>query len=101
MTEAFGDKAIMNLRFMFPDEHIPTDDTGFRDFLNLHFLTTTNLFSDIKAATAKVAMKSIAIAPLTLDSLYAYLAAYCTALVPFTDDLLRYGLSEDADQIIL
>ena len=32
ITEAFGDKAIMNLRFMFPDAHIPTDDTGFREF---------------------------------------------------------------------
>ena len=58
MTEAFGEKALMNLKFMFPDEHIPTDETGFRDFLNRHFLTTTNLFSDVKAATAKVAMKS-------------------------------------------
>ena len=47
MTEAFGEKALMNLRFMFPDEHIPTDETGFREFLNRHFLTTTNLFSDI------------------------------------------------------
>ena len=47
MTEAFGEKALMTLRFMFPDEHIPTDETGFREFLNRHFLTTTNLFSDI------------------------------------------------------
>ena len=47
MTEAFGEKALMCLRFMFPDEHIHTDETGFREFLNRHFLTTTNLFSDI------------------------------------------------------
>ena len=35
MTEAFGEKALMNLRF----KHIPTDETGFREFLNRHFLT--------------------------------------------------------------
>ena len=61
MTEAFGEKAIMNLRFMFPDDHIPTDDTGFREFLNRNFLRTINLFSDIRNATAKVAMKPIAL----------------------------------------
>ena len=53
MTEAFGETALMSLRFMFPDEH-----------MNRHFLTTTNLFADIKAATAKVAMKSIVTTPL-------------------------------------
>ena len=42
MTEAFGEKAMMNLRFMFPDDHIPTDDTEFRGFLNRNFLRTIN-----------------------------------------------------------
>jgi hypothetical protein len=91
MTEAFGEKLIMKLRFMFPDDPVPTDETGFREFLNQHFLRTINLFSDIKAATAKVAMKTIATAPLTLDSLHAYLDAFCTALIPFKDDLDTQG----------
>ena len=34
MTEAFGEKALLNLHFMFPDDHIPNDEPGFRDFLN-------------------------------------------------------------------
>ena len=101
MTEAFGEKAIMNLRFMFPDDHIPTDDTGFREFLNRNFLRTINLFSDIRNATAKVAMKSIVIAPLTLESLYAYLSAYCTALVPFSDDLLTQASDMDCQKTLI
>ena len=98
MPEAFGDKAMMNLRFMFHDVHIPTDDTGFREFLNRHFLRIINLFSDIRAATAKVSMKSLATAPLTLESLYAYLSAYCTALVPFSDDLLTQASDMDCQK---
>jgi hypothetical protein len=101
MPEAFGEKALMNLRFMFPDEHIPTDEHGFRGFLNRHFLTTNNLFADIKAATAKVAMKSILTAPLTLDSLHAYLAAYCTALVPFSEDLLTLASDMDCQKTLI
>ena len=91
----------MNLRSMFPDDPIPTDDTGFREFLNRNFLGTLNLFSDIKNATAKVAMKSIATTPLTLESLYAYLSAYCTALIPFSDDLLTQASDMDCQQTLI
>jgi hypothetical protein len=101
MTEAFGEKSIMSLRFMFPDDPVPTDDTGFREFLNQHFLRTINLFSDIKAATAKVAMKTIAIAPLTLDSLFAYLDAFCTALIPFKDDLDTQASDMDCQKTLI
>ena len=101
ITEAFGEKALMNLKFMYPDEHVPTDETGFREFLNRHFLTTTNLFADIKAATAKVAMKSIVIAPLTLDSLHAYLAAFCAALIPFSEDLLTQVSDMDCQKTLI
>ena len=101
ITEAFGEKALMALKFMYPDEHVPTDETGFREFLNKHFLTTTNLFADIKAATAKVAMKSILTAPLTLDSLHAYLAAFCTALIPFSEDLLTQASDMDCQKTLI
>ena len=101
MTEAFGEKAMTSLRFMFPDDLIPTDDTGFREFLNRNILRTSNLFSDIRNATAKVAMKPIALAPLTLESLYAYLSAYCTALVPFSDDLLTQASDMDCQKMLI
>jgi len=101
MTEAFGEKSLMNLKFMYPDDHIPTDDLGFRDFLNRHFLMTTSLFSDITAATNKVAMKSLSTAALTLDSLHAYLAAFCTALTPFTDDLTKLATDVDCQKTLI
>jgi len=101
MTEAFGEKALMNLHFMFPDDHIPNDEPGFRDFLNRHFLMTKSLFSDIKAATYKVAMKSLSIVPLTLDSLHTYLAAFCTALIPFKDDLITQAADMDCQKTLI
>jgi hypothetical protein len=101
MTEAFGEKALMNLHFMFPDDHIPNDEPGFKDFLNLHFLMTKSLFSDIKAATYKVAMKSLSIVPLTLDSLHTYLAAFCTALIPFKDDLITQVAYMDCQKTLI
>ena len=101
MTEAFGEKSLMNLKFMYPDDHIPTDDTGFKDFLNRHFLMTKSLFSDITAATNKVAMKSLSTAALTLDSLHAYLAAFCTALIPFKDDLIKLAADVDCQKTLI
>ena len=101
MTEAFGEKSLMNLKFMYPDDHIPTDDLGFRDFLNRNFLMTTSLFSDITAATNKVAMKTLSTAPLTLDSLHAYLASFCTALTPFKDYLIKLGNDVDCQKTLI
>jgi hypothetical protein len=101
MTEAFGEKSLMNLRLMFPDDHIPDDDPGLRDFLHRQFLITKTLLSDIKAATNKVAMKSLAISPLTLDSLHAYLAAFCTALIPFKDDLVTQASDMDCQKTLI
>ena len=101
MTEAFGEKSLMTLKFMYPDDHIPTDDTGFKDFLNCHFLMTKSLFSDITAATNKVAMKPLLTAALTLDSLHAYLAAFCAALIPFKDDLTKLATDVDCQKTLI
>ena len=98
MTEAFGEKS---LKFMYPDDNIPTDDTGFKDFLNCHFLMTKSLFSDITAATNKVAMKPLLTAALTLDSLHAYLAAFCAALIPFKDDLTKLATDVDCQKTLI
>jgi len=101
MAEAFGEKSLMTLKFMYPDEQIPTDDPGFKDFLNCHFLMTKSLFSDITAATNKVAMKPLLTAALTLDSLHAYLAAFCAALIPFKDDLIKLATDVDCQKTLI
>jgi len=104
MTEAFGEKAMMNLRFMFPDDHIPTDDTGFREFLNRNFLRTINLFSDIRNATA-ISNEANSVGtidtrvPLSIS--LCVLHGSCPVFRRFTYASFRYGLSEDADQSFL
>ena len=76
MYEAFGTQSMRSLMFMFPDEPIPMDDSNFELYINKKFLTTTNLFSDIKLAVAKNAMEKDK--PPTVESLCLYLAGFCT-----------------------
>ena len=46
-------------------------------------------------------MKSLATASLTLESLYAYLSVYCTALVLFSDDLLTQASNMDFQKTLI
>ena len=82
MYEAFGTQSMRSLMIIFPDRPIPTNGTSFESYINEKFMKTTNLFSDIKLAVSKNAKKD---APLTVESLYNYLAAFCTSISPFSE----------------
>ena len=77
MTEAFGTQSMRSLIIMFPDGPIPLKDTSFDSYITEKFMKTTNLFSEVKLAVSKTAMKKDA--PLTVESLYQYLAGFCTS----------------------
>jgi len=99
MYEAFGTQSMRSLMIMFPDEPIPMDDSNFELYINKKILTTTNLFSDIKLAVAKNAMEKDK--PLTVESLYLYLAGFCTSLSPFSEEMALRNSSPDLHKTII
>ena len=99
MYEAFGTQSMRSLMIMFPDGPIPTNDTSFESYINEKFLKTTNLFSDIKSAVSKNAMKKDA--PLTVESLYNYLAAFCTSISPFYEEMATQNSSQDLHKTLI
>ena len=99
MYEAFGTQSMRSLMIMFPDEPIPMDDTSFEYYINKKFFTTTHLFSEIKLAVSKNTMKKDA--PLTVKSLYLYLAGFCTSISPFSEEVAFRNSSQDLHKTLI
>ena len=99
MYEAFGTQSMRSLMIMFPDGPIPMDNTSFKSYINEKFMKTTNLFSEIKLAFSKNAMEKGA--HLMVESLYLYLAAFCTSISPFSEEMAIRNSSQDLHKTLI
>ena len=83
--EAFGERSYAALKILYPDDPPPIDERAFEPYLKRLFTTPTNLFSEIREATAKTRMKK---GNLTVEALQSYSASFCTALLIFKDQVI-------------
>ena len=56
--EAFGERSYAPLKILYSDDPPPIDETEFEPYLKRLFTNPTNLFSEIREATAKPRMKN-------------------------------------------
>ena len=83
--EAFGERSYAALKILYPDDPPPIDERAFEPYLKRLFTNPTNLFSEIREATAKTRMKK---GNLTVEALQSYSASFCTALLIFKDQVI-------------
>ena len=70
---------------IYPDDPPPIDETEFESYLKRLFTSPTNLFSEIREATAKTRMKKN---NLTVEALQNYSATFCSTLLIFKDQVI-------------
>jgi len=71
--------------YLYPDYPPPIVETEFEPYLKRLFTNPTNLFSEIREATAKPRMIK---KPLAVEALQTYSATFCTALLIFKDQVI-------------